>query len=101
MVPFGSVRPQPGVSAEASADRAKALILPLLGLPTVEVVFGLLLLAYHEHGEDRDSGLWIYSGCVKTALERRQLIYDLPASGWRSGWPLTWAFTRYFLGVGL
>lgn len=64
------VRPQPGVSAEASADRAKALILPLLGLPTVEVVFGLLLLAYHEHGEDRDSGLWIYSGmAIRMAID--------------------------------
>ncbi|KAL8293489.1 hypothetical protein RQP46_000190 [Phenoliferia psychrophenolica] len=47
---------------ERHADRARALVIPHLALPSLDVVYALLLLAYHEHGEDRDSGLWSYEG---------------------------------------
>ncbi|KAI5478112.1 C6 transcription factor [Pseudohyphozyma bogoriensis] len=52
----------PCPSAEKLADRAKALVIPHLALPSLDSVYALLLLAYHEHGADRDSGLWAYSG---------------------------------------
>lgn len=65
------MRPEtPCPPAETLADRAKALAVAQLALPTLEVVYGLLLLAYHEHGADRDSGLWAYSGmAIRTAID--------------------------------
>ncbi|KAK9246272.1 fungal-specific transcription factor domain-containing protein [Lipomyces tetrasporus] len=48
--------------SEMYAERAKMLLIPHLALPSVEIVFALLLIAYHEFGEDRDSGLWSWSG---------------------------------------
>lgn len=60
----------PGKAAapERHAERARALVIPHLALPSLDVVYALLLLAYHEHGQDRDSGLWSYSGCVLPRL---------------------------------
>ncbi|KAK9235004.1 fungal-specific transcription factor domain-containing protein [Lipomyces kononenkoae] len=48
--------------SEMYAERAKMLLIPHLALPSIETVFTLLLMAYHEFGEDRDSGLWSWSG---------------------------------------
>ncbi|KAK9326079.1 fungal-specific transcription factor domain-containing protein [Lipomyces orientalis] len=48
--------------SELYAEQAKMLLIPHLALPSVETVFALLLIAYHEFGEDRDSGLWSWSG---------------------------------------
>ncbi|KAM0748980.1 hypothetical protein T439DRAFT_382069 [Meredithblackwellia eburnea MCA 4105] len=48
--------------ADLYAMRAQHLLLPHLALPTVELVFALLLLAYNEFAADRDSGLWIWEG---------------------------------------
>lgn len=47
---------------EPFADRAKRLLIPLLALPSLEVVQSLVLLTYQEYATDRDSGLWMYSG---------------------------------------
>ncbi|GJN89980.1 hypothetical protein Rhopal_002969-T1 [Rhodotorula paludigena] len=48
--------------AEQLADRAKQLVIAHLALPSLDTVYALVLLAYHEHGADRDSGLWAYCG---------------------------------------
>ncbi|CAM0141484.1 unnamed protein product [Umbelopsis sp. WA50703] len=47
---------------EPFADRAKRLLIPLLALPSLEVVQSLVLLTYQEFATDRDSGLWMYAG---------------------------------------
>lgn len=47
---------------ERYADRAKKLLLPHLALPSLDMVISLNLLAIHEFGEDRDSGLWLWLG---------------------------------------
>lgn len=44
-------------TSETYADAAKGLALPILSLPNLDLVISLLLLAYHEFGMDRDSGL--------------------------------------------
>ncbi|KAK4702805.1 hypothetical protein P7C70_g3416, partial [Phenoliferia sp. Uapishka_3] len=54
--------PEDVETPERHAERARALVIPHLALPSLDVVYALLLLAYHEHGQDRDSGLWSYSG---------------------------------------
>ncbi|KAK9483575.1 fungal-specific transcription factor domain-containing protein [Lipomyces starkeyi] len=48
--------------SEMYGEQAKALLIPHLALPSVETVFSLLLIAYLEFAEDRDSGLWSWSG---------------------------------------
>lgn len=47
---------------EPFADKAKRLLIPLLALPSLEVVQSLVLLTYQEFATDRDSGLWMYAG---------------------------------------
>lgn len=42
--------------------KAQELIIPLLHLPTTDVVTGLLLLAWANYGQNSESGLWQYSG---------------------------------------
>ena len=42
--------------------KAQELIIPLLHLPTYDVVTGLLLLAWANFGQNSESGLWQYSG---------------------------------------
>ncbi|KAF9267220.1 hypothetical protein L218DRAFT_1074512 [Marasmius fiardii PR-910] len=39
--------------------KAQELIIPLLHLPTTDVVTGLLLLAWANYGQNSDSGLWV------------------------------------------
>jgi hypothetical protein len=47
---------------EPFADKAKRLLIPLLALPSLEVVQSLVLLTYQEFATDRDSALWMYAG---------------------------------------
>jgi hypothetical protein len=55
---------------EAFANRAKSLVIPHLALPNIDIVFALLLIAYHEFGEDRDSGLWMWCGlAIRMAVD--------------------------------
>ncbi|KAK1222253.1 hypothetical protein PQX77_014886 [Marasmius sp. AFHP31] len=50
--------------------KAQELIIPLLHLPTTDVVTGLLLLAWANYGQNSDSGLWQYSGmAIRMALD--------------------------------
>ncbi|GAA6010876.1 hypothetical protein JCM10207_003971 [Rhodosporidiobolus poonsookiae] len=70
------MRPEtPGLDAEKLADRAKALIITHLALPSLDTVYALILISYHEHGADRDSGLWAYCGmairaCIDLGLHK-------------------------------
>jgi hypothetical protein len=43
-------------------EAAWNLVLPLLRVPSLDVVGGLLLLSWAEFGENSESGLWNYSG---------------------------------------
>ncbi|GAA5961636.1 hypothetical protein JCM8115_004712 [Rhodotorula mucilaginosa] len=84
------MRPEtPCPAAEALADRAKALIVAHLALPSLDIVYSLLLLAYHEHGADRDSGLWAYSGmairaCIDMGLHKPFATQDAAEAALRS-----------------
>ncbi|KAF8057613.1 fungal-specific transcription factor domain-containing protein [Lyophyllum atratum] len=50
--------------------KAQELIIPLLHLPTTDVVTGLLLLAWANYGQNSESGLWQYSGmAIRMALD--------------------------------
>uniref|UniRef100_A0A060TE41 ARAD1D48906p n=1 Tax=Blastobotrys adeninivorans TaxID=409370 RepID=A0A060TE41_BLAAD len=57
--------------AEKYADAAKRRVIPHLSTPSPEIVYALLLIAYSEFGEDRDSGLWMWSGMAI------RMCYDL------------------------
>jgi hypothetical protein len=57
--------------AERYAETAKRLVIPHLACPSTEIVFALLLIAYSEFADDRDSGLWAWSGMAI------RMCYDL------------------------
>lgn len=57
--------------AERYLEAAKRLVIPHLASPSVEIVYALLLIAYSEFAEDRDSGLWAWSGMAI------RMCYDL------------------------
>lgn len=46
------------------AQRAKALVTDTFLCPTVEALQACLLLAYEAFGDDKDSALWMYTGCA-------------------------------------
>ncbi|GAA5919072.1 hypothetical protein JCM6882_003712 [Rhodosporidiobolus microsporus] len=84
------VRPDsPGPSAEDLADRAKALVIAHLAMPSLDTTYALLLLAYHEHGGDRDAGLWAYCGmairaCIDLGLHKPFVAQDAAEAALRS-----------------
>lgn len=54
--------PTPADNAKVFIEKASSLVVPLLRIPSVDVVAGLLLLATVEFGQNSESGLWMYSG---------------------------------------
>ncbi|BGP34469.1 hypothetical protein JCM10296v2_006290 [Rhodotorula toruloides] len=84
------VRPEtPCPDPEELADRAKVLVIAQLALPSLDTVYALILLAYHEHGADRDSGLWAYCGmairmCIDLGLHKPFETEDVAESNLRS-----------------
>lgn len=55
---------------DAYADAAKQTLLPLLAIPTLEVLQSYILLTWSEWGNGRDAGFWMYSGiCVRMAQD--------------------------------
>lgn len=74
------------------ADKAKQLLIPLLGYPSSSTVAALVLLAYHEFGLNSEPALWMYSGMamrmavdlglhlevaqIQIQKEGQQCIYD-------------------------
>ncbi|KAF8151784.1 fungal-specific transcription factor domain-containing protein [Crassisporium funariophilum] len=65
--------PNKGSAMKACAPfitKAQELIIPLLHLPTTDVVTGLLLLAWANYGQNSESGLWQYSGmAIRMAID--------------------------------
>lgn len=52
------------------ADKAKSLLIPLLGYPSEATVGALLLLAYHEFGLNSEGALWMFAGmCTRMATD--------------------------------
>ncbi|KFY13897.1 hypothetical protein V492_02983 [Pseudogymnoascus sp. VKM F-4246] len=49
---------------QAFAQRAKAVITDTFLCPTVEALQACLLLAYEAFGDNKDSALWMYTGCA-------------------------------------
>lgn len=69
--------------AEKYTEAAKRLIIPHLACPRIEVAYTLLLIAYNEFADDRDSGVWAWSGmairmCYDLGLHKPESskIYD-------------------------
>jgi hypothetical protein len=55
---------------DAYSDAAKQALLPLLAIPTLEVLQAYILLTWSEWGNGRDAGFWMYSGiCVRMAQD--------------------------------
>ncbi|GAA5863244.1 hypothetical protein JCM8547_002875 [Rhodosporidiobolus lusitaniae] len=52
----------PGLYGVPFADRAKKMILPLLGFPSTRTVQSLLLLSWSEFGQNNDGSFWSLSG---------------------------------------
>lgn len=67
----GDLTPMTGNMAEKYLEAAKRLVIPHLASPSVEIIHALLLIAYSEFAEDRDSGLWSWSGMAI------RMCYDL------------------------
>jgi hypothetical protein len=80
---------QPGLANPTSAcapfmTRAQELLIPLLHLPTHDVVTGLLLLAWAAYGQNSESGLWQFSGmairmAIDLGLHELQEVYESAA----------------------
>ncbi|ANB14707.1 hypothetical protein AWJ20_2312 [Sugiyamaella lignohabitans] len=79
--------------AEKYAEAAKRLIIPHLSCPSVEIVFALLLIAYCEFGDDRDSGLWSWSGMAI------RMCYDLGLQKANTNEPDSWFSRNVFWSV--
>jgi len=47
---------------EVFANKAKNMLVPLLNLPSHEVVASLLMIAWHELANNHDAGLYMYTG---------------------------------------
>lgn len=43
-------------------ERAKCLLIPLFGIPSCDVVGGLVLLSLAEFGNNSESGMWMFTG---------------------------------------
>ncbi|KAL8641282.1 MAG: hypothetical protein Q9228_001886 [Teloschistes exilis] len=43
-------------------ERAKGLLLPLLGIPSCDVISGMVLLSLAEFGNNSEAGMWMFTG---------------------------------------
>jgi hypothetical protein len=64
--------------------KAQELIVPLIHLPTYDVVSGLLFLAWANYGQSSESGLWEFSGMairmgIDIGIHEISDIYESPA----------------------
>ncbi|KAK8850556.1 hypothetical protein IAR55_004474 [Kwoniella newhampshirensis] len=74
----------PSQAAAPFIAKAQELVIPLLHLPTYDVVTGLLLLAWGNYGQNSESGLWQYSGmairmAIDLGVHEVSEIYESPA----------------------
>ena len=54
---------------EVFANKAKVLLMPLLNLPSYEVVESILMIAWMEMATCHDAGLWMYTGMAVRMAE--------------------------------
>ena len=47
---------------EVFANKAKLMLVPLLNIPSYDVVASLLMIAWHELANNHDAGLYVYTG---------------------------------------
>lgn len=52
----------PGLYGVPFADKAKSMLIPMLGYPSTRTVQSLLLLSWHEFGLNNDGSFWSFSG---------------------------------------
>ncbi|TKA56959.1 hypothetical protein B0A53_01360 [Rhodotorula sp. CCFEE 5036] len=52
----------PGLYGVPFADKAKSMLIPLLGYPTTRTVQSILLLSFHEFGLNNDGSFWAFAG---------------------------------------
>lgn len=65
-----SAQDNPHKASAPFITKAQELVIPLLHLPTTDVVTGLLLLAWANYGQNSESGQWQYSGmAIRMALD--------------------------------
>ncbi|WVW80797.1 hypothetical protein I302_102784 [Kwoniella bestiolae CBS 10118] len=74
----------PSVASAPFIAKAQELIVPLLHLPTSDVVTGLLFLAWSNYGQNSESGLWQYSGmsirmAIDLGIHEVSEMYESPA----------------------
>ncbi|KAL8821163.1 MAG: hypothetical protein Q9223_000763 [Gallowayella weberi] len=43
-------------------ERAKSLLIPLLGIPSCDVIAGMVLLSFAEFGNNSEAGMWMFTG---------------------------------------
>ncbi|KAM0753522.1 hypothetical protein T439DRAFT_322417 [Meredithblackwellia eburnea MCA 4105] len=58
-------------------DRAKQILVPLLGVPSSNTVAALLLLAYYEFGLNSEGALWMFSGMALRMAQDLGLHQDI------------------------
>ncbi|WWD20738.1 hypothetical protein CI109_105214 [Kwoniella shandongensis] len=81
---FALDQKDPAQAAAPFIAKAQELVIPLLHLPTYDVVTGLLLLAWGNYGQNSESGLWQYSGmairmAIDLGVHEVSEIYESPA----------------------
>nr|XP_019007903.1 pathway-specific nitrogen regulator [Kwoniella pini CBS 10737]OCF46684.1 pathway-specific nitrogen regulator [Kwoniella pini CBS 10737] len=81
---FSGEGKDPSLSAAPFIAKAQELIIPLLHLPTYDVVTGLLFLAWGNYGQNSESGLWQYSGmafrmAIDLGIHEVSELYESPA----------------------
>lgn len=74
-------RDTPASASTPFIAQAQELIIPLVHLPTTDVVTGLLLLAWLCYGQGSESGMWQYSGmafrmAIDLGLHENSEVYE-------------------------
>ena len=68
-------------SANPFAEAAKNLLVPLLSLPSLQVIQGLVCLTWIEWGSNRDAGAWMLGGmCIRMSQDLGLLYREASAT---------------------
>ncbi|KAI9875398.1 MAG: hypothetical protein M1830_008526 [Pleopsidium flavum] len=62
-------------------ERAKKLLMPLLSIPSCDVVAGMLLLSWVEFGDNNEAGLWMFSGMALRMAQELGLHREHTSTG--------------------
>lgn len=77
-------RDTPASASTPFIAQAQDLIIPLIHLPTTDVVTGLVLLAWLCYGQGSEAGMWTYSGmafrmAIDLGLHENSEVYETPS----------------------